>query len=606
MPATALPSLPVLGGTPPRAPRTGEPRTGGQDGPAPVERGVDLIAMLLAEQADLTAVDKFSRHQDQDPLRHDSKPAQSRYYESLLPASPPGPGQQYAFEVDLDRCSGCKACVTACHSLNGLDDGEAWREVGLLHGGGQSPNGPGATLQHVTTACHHCLQPACMSACPTNAYEKDPVTGIVRHLDDQCFGCQYCTLACPYDVPKYHAGKGIVRKCDMCSDRLSAGEAPACVQACPHEAIAIRTVDQASVVEHAEADAFLPGAPDPDYTLPTTVYKTERVLPRNLLPADYYAVRREHAHWPLAIMLTLTQLSVGAFLVEALLREGVGGAAGVDGVPGRTLPDPVHAIFSLGWGLLALGASTMHLGRPHLAFRAALGLRHSWLSREIVAFGLFAPLAMLYAGLTWLRPEFYEQSDWLPRALGGAVVGAGLLGVACSTMIYVVVRREFWNGPRTTLRFLGTTVLLGIAATLLTGTLSAFLTSRFGAVAATDAANLTRPLAIALAVAAGMKLLYEAATFQHLRDLQFTAMRRTAALMTAALRGPTLVRFGLGLLGGVVLPLLIAAADPPAAAPGALAATAAVFVLTSGGELAERFLFFAAVVRQKMPGGMTV
>ena len=41
-----------------------------------------------------------------------------------------------------------------------------------------------------------------MIACPVNAYEKDPTTGIVKHLDDQCFGCQYCPMACPYDVPK--------------------------------------------------------------------------------------------------------------------------------------------------------------------------------------------------------------------------------------------------------------------------------------------------------------------------------------------------------------------------------------------------------------------
>ena len=134
-------------------------------------------------------------------------------------------------------------------------------------------------MQHVTTACHHCLEPACLTACPVNAYEKDPVTGIVKHLDDQCFGCQYCTLACPYDVPKYHAGKGIVRKCDMCSSRLAVGEAPACVQACPHEAIAIRVVDVASrSSKTAEAAVFLPAAPDPQITLPTTTYKTQRVV----------------------------------------------------------------------------------------------------------------------------------------------------------------------------------------------------------------------------------------------------------------------------------------------------------------------------------------
>ena len=53
------------------------------------------------------------------------------------------------------------------------------------------------------------------------AYEKDPVTGIVRHLDDQCIGCSYCILKCPYDVPKYSRARGIVRKCDMCHSRLA-------------------------------------------------------------------------------------------------------------------------------------------------------------------------------------------------------------------------------------------------------------------------------------------------------------------------------------------------------------------------------------------------
>ena len=177
-----------------------------------------------AGTASQTAVDEFVAQKDRGAFS-----PQAKHYSRLLPATEPGPGQQYAFRVDLDRCSGCKACVTACHSLNGLDEGETWREVGLLIGGSsQLP-----VLQHVTSACHHCLDPACLTACPVDAYEKNPVTGIVKHLDDQCFGCRYCTFACPYEVPKYHRGKGIVRKCDMCSGRLAVGEAPACVQACP-------------------------------------------------------------------------------------------------------------------------------------------------------------------------------------------------------------------------------------------------------------------------------------------------------------------------------------------------------------------------------------
>src|SRR6185503_8836748 len=156
--------------------------------------------------------------------------------------------------------------------------------------------------------------------------EKDPVTGIVKHLDDQCIGCQYCVFMCPYDAPKFSPSRGIVRKCDMCSDRLSHGEAPACVQSCPNEAIKIAVVDRSEAIQAAEANAFLPGAPGPADTLPTTVYKTERALPRNLLPADFYGLGREHAHPPLVVMLTLTQLSVGAFIFNLIARLLMGDA----------------------------------------------------------------------------------------------------------------------------------------------------------------------------------------------------------------------------------------------------------------------------------------
>ena len=176
-----------------------------------------FLRALLDEQLEmspeLSAVERFARKHDDGEL-----PEQARFYRDLLPASPPGPGQQYAFEVDLDACSGCKACVVACPHLNGLDEEEMWRQVGLLQGGAaEAP-----VQQTVTSSCHHCVDPACMRGCPVQAYEKDPVTGIVKHLDDQCFGCQYCTLMCPYDAPKYSAKLGVVRKCDMCSSRLAA------------------------------------------------------------------------------------------------------------------------------------------------------------------------------------------------------------------------------------------------------------------------------------------------------------------------------------------------------------------------------------------------
>jgi len=67
---------------------------------------------ILDRQQEMTAVEEFSEAQALDDFV-----LRSRRYASLLPATPPAPGEQYAFEVDLDACSGCKACVSACHSL---------------------------------------------------------------------------------------------------------------------------------------------------------------------------------------------------------------------------------------------------------------------------------------------------------------------------------------------------------------------------------------------------------------------------------------------------------------------------------------------------------
>lgn len=309
------------------------------------KRRLPLIQKYLDEQKELTAVERFSQLHEKGFEERVSR------YEALLPVRAPGQGEQYAFKVDLDRCTGCKACVTACHSLNGLDEGETWRSVGLVVGGAESE----PFQRPVTTACHHCVQPACLEGCPVKAYEKDPETGIVKHLDDQCIGCRYCTLTCPYEVPQYNERLGIVRKCDMCSDRLAEGEAPACVQACPNEAISIELADQREMVLRAESGSLVPGAAPSEITVPTTTYHTAQVLPKTARAADLYRVRTSANHAPLAVMLVLTQASVGAFVLGWLLFA-LGG--------GRT--DELrayHAVTALAAGILALGASLMHLDR---------------------------------------------------------------------------------------------------------------------------------------------------------------------------------------------------------------------------------------------------
>ncbi len=542
--------------------------------------GPTLIELLLREQQQLSAVEQFSRD-------HNLAPDQAKYYSKLLPASPPGAGQQYAFEVDLDRCSGCKACVTACHAMNGLDERETWRDVGLLIGGTTA----NPIMQHVTTACHHCLEPGCLIACPVDAYEKDPLTGIVKHLDDQCFGCQYCTLACPYDVPKYHREKGIVRKCDLCADRLAVGEAPACAQACPHEAIAIQVVNVAEVRENAEADPFLPAAPEPYLTLPTTTYKTSRVFPRNLLPADYYSLNPQHPHWPLIVMLVLTQLSVGAFAVGMALDFLL------DSSLMKTFR-PIHATIALGFGLTALAASTLHLGRPQFAFRAIIGLRHSWLSREIVAFGAFAGAACLYSAAAW----YPGVPDFVIRALGWAVFAAGFAGVFCSVMIYAFTRREFWSFSRSATKFFSTSVLLGLAAAWLSILILGLLRDQSGADRLIQAhgGNLAR----ALMFASAFKLAYEGFLFQHLFAWRNSALKRSALLTVGPLLNVTFARFALGFLGGIAMPAFLLQEAGQADRIATTIVVAMIFAACFAGEILERYQYFAAVSAPRMPGNV--
>ena len=562
------------------------------------ERRVHLkLVQYLSEQQELTAVERFAR-------RHDAGDVESRSYRDLIPLSRPGAGQQYGFHVDLDSCTGCKACVTACHNLNGLDDGEVWRKVGLLIGS----NADQGVQQTVTTACHHCVDPACLAGCPVKAYEKDPVTGIVRHLDDQCIGCQYCVFTCPYEVPRFNQSKGIVRKCDMCADRLEVGEAPACVQGCPNEAISIRVVDQQSVVETAQADTFLPAAPSPTLTLPTTVYQSKKPLPKNTLPADFYSLRPAARHMPLVLMLVLTQLAAGVFVADLLFARWFTNLG--------PLLRPFHAGFALLIGMVALGASTLHLGRPQFAYRALLGLRTSWLSREILVFGAFAGLAMAYAGLLWsARLPVLGGLPWLVRGaesglgrlLAALVAVAGLGGVLCSVMVYHVTGRRFWNGAATGVRFFGTCVVLGSVVTLLSATLAV---SWLGAQGVPEL-RMLESLALFVAAVGFSKLVFELSIFRHLLDRRHTDLKRTALLMRRDLLGKTVSRAVCGGVGGVVLPLMTAivvdsvargahALNPVWLSGAAIASVIGVLL----GELFERSLFFTAMSGPRMPGAL--
>ncbi len=545
------------------------------------------------EQEGLTAVEKFA-------VQHDLRqiPQDQHIYEELIPKKNPGPGQQYAFEVNLDQCTGCKACVVACHHENGLEEDETWRSVGLIHGG--TTENP--VIQHVTSSCHHCLEPGCLTGCPVNAYEKDKDTGIVKHLDDQCIGCQYCTFTCPYDVPKYIPKKGIVHKCDMCISRLKVGEAPACVRACPNGAIRITLIEKGEVKENPKEFVNIPDAPDPHYTRPTTRYLHQKEFPGNTISMDFYSIKPAHSHIPLVLMLVLTQLSVGTFFVILFLKDFIR-----ENLHGATLS--FYGLVGFNVGLLALLTSIFHLGRPLYAFRSVIGIKHSWLSREIVVFGVFAMLAMVYASSFWMDPlrkfwgvtlieknvQFYQQEMLLV-----ITTFVGALGVLCSVMVYKVTHRPFWDHPMTTMKFFLTTGILGLSTILITTMISIiFFPSGLGL-----SRVLTELICRLLFILTALKLISEMTILIHLGDREITSLKKTAILLIHPLRSMTLRRLFYGIVGGIFLPFVLILKHMEWGVERLVVLSFLIFIYSFVGEFLERYLFFKAVVPLKMPGGV--
>jgi len=163
----------------------------------------------------------------------------------------------YGVLVDLTRCVGCRSCEAACNKEQGLPEPESPftdESVFDLHKHGQNRR-TDATVYTVVqrydfpgqdhplfkkVQCNHCLEPACLTSCFVNAYTKTP-EGAVIYNPDVCVGCRTCMVACPFYIPTFNYSSGLhprIRKCIFCYDtRLKYGKPPACVEACPQEAL---------------------------------------------------------------------------------------------------------------------------------------------------------------------------------------------------------------------------------------------------------------------------------------------------------------------------------------------------------------------------------
>ena len=123
---------------------------------------------------------------------------------------------------------------------------------------------------------NHCDNPACIAACQAGAIAKDPDTGLVSIDAELCDGCGSCALACPCGAPRLDGEKGVCVKCDGCADRVAAGLAPVCVEACPLRALEFGDVEELRA-KYGETAAIAP-LPDASATSPSLVVKPPRCL----------------------------------------------------------------------------------------------------------------------------------------------------------------------------------------------------------------------------------------------------------------------------------------------------------------------------------------
>ena len=159
----------------------------------------------------------------------------------------------YAVLVDTTVCIGCRNCELACNQENSLPEQPAGHfadksvfdsrrrpsvESFTVVNSSQEPNSSD-DKSYGKIQCMHCNHPACVSACIVGALTKCS-HGVVSYDAWKCIGCRYCMVACPFQIPAYEFKEALeprVMKCTFCYDRIHDNKKPACVEACPVEAL---------------------------------------------------------------------------------------------------------------------------------------------------------------------------------------------------------------------------------------------------------------------------------------------------------------------------------------------------------------------------------
>lgn len=144
---------------------------------------------------------------------------------------------------------------------------------------------PAPRINILAWACGHCENPVCVQACEQDALIKEDTYGAVLVDAEKCTGDRNCFAACPYGTPKFANDEPGTKmtKCNLCIDRLAAGNKPVCVLSCPMRAFDFGPIDELRA-KYGD-NAQLSEMPDPSLTKPNYVLKPHR--PRqHFVPID--------------------------------------------------------------------------------------------------------------------------------------------------------------------------------------------------------------------------------------------------------------------------------------------------------------------------------
>jgi Ni/Fe-hydrogenase subunit HybB-like protein/Fe-S-cluster-containing dehydrogenase component len=177
-----------------------------------------------------------------------------------------GPKDPFGVLVDLTACVGCRQCEYACKQASGIEAGElkSYEDTSVFRVkrrpaptaltvvNSWKTDAPAASPVYAKVNCMHCNHAACVSACIVGALRKNE-NGAVTYDAWKCIGCRYCMVACPFQIPTYEYDKALtpqVKKCTFCAPRIAKEEKPACVAACPREAMTFGKRNELIPVAH--------------------------------------------------------------------------------------------------------------------------------------------------------------------------------------------------------------------------------------------------------------------------------------------------------------------------------------------------------------------